>query len=101
MDGQVKVTDKTADDDDLLGIFLTEEGFVGAGNIDQLGDDGCYATEMDRSLSTAEFMRNIAVDIDVCAVAPLGYHFPTVSGWKTASTPTLSSFRQSSSKRRG
>ena len=25
VDGQVKVTDKTADDDDLLGIFLTEE----------------------------------------------------------------------------
>ena len=29
---------------------------------------------MDRSLSTAEFMRNIAVDIDVCAVA-LRIHF--------------------------
>ena len=65
MDGQVEVADKTADDDDLLSVFLTEEGFIGTSNINQFGDDGGYAAEVNRPLSAAELMRNVAFSMKV------------------------------------
>ena len=63
VDRDIEVADETADDDDLLGVFLTEEGFIGAGNVHQFRDDRSDAAEMDRPLSPAEFMRNVAVEL--------------------------------------
>ena len=69
MDRNVEVADKTADDDDLLSIFLAKEGFIGASDVHQFRNDRSDAAEMDWALSPAEFMGNVTIDIDIRAVA--------------------------------
>ena len=68
MDRDVEVADETADNDDLLSVFLAKEGFIGTSDVHQFRNDRSDAAEMDRTLSPAEFMGNVAVDVDIRAI---------------------------------
>jgi len=46
LDQEIKVGDEFADDSDLLGVLLAEDGDVGLNDVEEFGDDGGDAAEM-------------------------------------------------------
>ena len=46
LDGEAEVADHAADDAELLGVLLAEDGQVGEDDVEELGDDGADAVEV-------------------------------------------------------
>jgi len=63
---ETKVGDHTADHGDLGCVFLAEEGAIGFGGDEQLGDDGCNAAEVTWTRCSVETVAEIADFYEGC-----------------------------------